>query len=311
MTNEEFEYDVALSFAGEDRATVEKFAKLLDTKSIKYFYDEAEADDLWGRDLIAHLADIYENQARYCIMFISQHYPLKRWTSFERKSIQARAFRDTEEYILPIRLDDTRVPGIAETLGYRDIRQHSLESIANSLEQKLVKAKGQSSTPSKIQDIKSSEQQTEHAPFGPIPIPKRKKTFTQLEKDRFTRTSFNYIKDYFKQGLKELEKEDPDVQTDIEDITSQQFVSKIYVRGDLKAQCSIWLGGSFGPNSINYNEGVNRLGTNAINESITVEDNGEELGLKVGFFGTYRENMATQQQAAEHLWERFTKSLSY
>ena len=79
----QFEFDVALSFAGEDRATVEKFARLLDTRNIKYFYDEAESYDLWGKDLIAHLADVYENRARYCVMFISKHYPLKRWTSFD------------------------------------------------------------------------------------------------------------------------------------------------------------------------------------------------------------------------------------
>src|SRR5688572_15273928 len=130
MGNEKFEYDVALSFAGEDRAFAEEFAKLLTAKKIRVFYDEHEADDLWGKDLIAHLADLYQNKARFCVMFISKHYPLKRWTRFEQEHIQARAFRDTNEYILPIRIDDTKVPGIAETRGYRDIREHSLVSIA-------------------------------------------------------------------------------------------------------------------------------------------------------------------------------------
>jgi len=37
-----FEYDVALSFAGEDRAYVEKVAKYLKEKDIKVFYDDCE-----------------------------------------------------------------------------------------------------------------------------------------------------------------------------------------------------------------------------------------------------------------------------
>jgi len=37
-----FEYDVALSFAGEDRAYVEKVAKYLKEKSIRVFYDKYE-----------------------------------------------------------------------------------------------------------------------------------------------------------------------------------------------------------------------------------------------------------------------------
>lgn len=57
VDQDNFAYDVALSFAGEDRAHAEKLAQLLKAKGIKVFYDEAEAADLWGKDLIAHLAD--------------------------------------------------------------------------------------------------------------------------------------------------------------------------------------------------------------------------------------------------------------
>ena len=311
MASDEFEYDVALSFAGEDRAVVNKFADLLKSKGIQVFYDEYEAADLWGKDLIDHLVNIYSRKARYCVMFISQYYPLKKWTNVERMAAQERAFRDANEYILPLRLDDTQVPGITETTGYRDLRQHRMEDIVNLLEQKLMKTKGQSSLPSQSHDLRSGNVPSASTQFGDIPMPKRKKTFTQFEKDRFARDSFNYIKEYFKQGLKGLEREDSDIQTDFEELTGLQFISKIYVRGDIKTQCSIWLGDNFGPNSICYHEGVNRLSTNAINESIAVEDNGMELRLHVGFFGMHKERMATQQQAAQHLWKRFTECLTY
>src|SRR5215208_7745603 len=155
MAGDEFEYDVALSFAEQDRDVVDKFANLLTSKRIKVFYDKYETAELWGKDLIDHLVNIYSRKARYCVMFISQYYPLKKWTKVERMAAQERAFRDANEYILPLRLDDTQVPGITETTGYRDLRQHPLEEVVNLLEQKLMKSKGQSSPPPQSHDLRS------------------------------------------------------------------------------------------------------------------------------------------------------------
>jgi hypothetical protein len=165
MTREnrdQFEYDIALSFAGEDRAVAEEFASLLVAKNIKVFFDEYEAAELWGKDLVNHLVNIYGRKARYCVMFISQYYPLKKWTEVERMSAQERAFRDANEYILPIQLDDTEVPGITETKGYRDLRQHSMESIVDLLEQKLTQTKGQSGPPSQSHDLRSGNVPSTH-----------------------------------------------------------------------------------------------------------------------------------------------------
>ena len=156
MTGDDlFEYDVALSFAKEDRATAEEFAELLKAKHITVLYDVYEAPEMWGKDLVAHLVNIYSRKARYCVMLISQHYPLRKWTKAERMSAQERSFRDANEYILPLQLDDADVPGIRETKGYRDLRQHSLESIVDWLEQSLSQTKGSSGPPPQSHDLRS------------------------------------------------------------------------------------------------------------------------------------------------------------
>jgi hypothetical protein len=85
------EYDVALSFAGEDRQTAQSLAKLFTGRDISVLYDQYERASLWGKDLYEHLADVYANQARYCIMLISANYARKAWTNHERKNAQARA----------------------------------------------------------------------------------------------------------------------------------------------------------------------------------------------------------------------------
>jgi len=155
MAGDEFEYDVALSFAGQDRDLVDKIADLLRSKDIKVFHDKYESAELWGKDVIDHLVNIYSRKARYCVMFISQYYPLKKWTNVERMAAQERAFRDANEYILPLRLDETEVPGITETTGYRDLRQHPLEEIVDLIVQKLIKSKSQSSPPHQSHDLRS------------------------------------------------------------------------------------------------------------------------------------------------------------
>lgn len=122
-----YEYDVALSFAGEDRAYVEKVARLLKERGVGVFYDRYEEVELWGKDLYTHLDDVYRNKARYCIMFISRHYKEKLWTNHERESAQARAFTENEDYVLPARFDDTEIPGIRPTVGYISLKNMAPE----------------------------------------------------------------------------------------------------------------------------------------------------------------------------------------
>src|SRR6266566_5558925 len=89
--------------------------------SLPYFFelgnalDKYEKATLWGKNLYTYLSDVYQNKARYCVMFLSRNYAAKLWTNHEREAAQARAFRENEEYILPIRLDDTDIPGILST----------------------------------------------------------------------------------------------------------------------------------------------------------------------------------------------------
>jgi len=57
--SETFEYDIALSFAGEDRSYVRAVTESLQSQNVKVFYDEYEKVDMWGKDLYEHLHDVY------------------------------------------------------------------------------------------------------------------------------------------------------------------------------------------------------------------------------------------------------------
>lgn len=132
-----FRYDVTVSFAGEDRPTVESLVRLLRRNGVRVFYDDWEQADLWGRDLYQHLDTIYRSAARYCLIFVSAHYIKKAWTKHELKSAQARAFEESSEYILPIRLDDAKLPGLPPTIAYIDARTTPLTEISQMFVSKL------------------------------------------------------------------------------------------------------------------------------------------------------------------------------
>lgn len=130
-------YDIVISFSGSDRAVARDIAGQLQTHGVRVFYDEFDQAFLWGKNLYDELADIYANRARFCLMLISASYAKKKWTSHERKHAQERALRANTEYILPVRLDDTEIPGLPDTVAYFDLRQSSVTELVESIETKL------------------------------------------------------------------------------------------------------------------------------------------------------------------------------
>lgn len=131
------QYDVALSFAGEDRSYVEMVADGLRARNVKVFYDSFEEVDLWGKNLYDHLIDVYQKSSRYTVIFISRHYRDKVWANHERKASQARALNESYEYILPARFDDTEIEGLLPTIKFTDLRKRSPEEVSVLICQKL------------------------------------------------------------------------------------------------------------------------------------------------------------------------------
>ena len=70
-------------------------------------------------------------------MLISAAYVSKIWTTHERRSALARAVEQREEYILPIRLDETEVPGFPASRSYLRWPPESAQSIAAIIKSKL------------------------------------------------------------------------------------------------------------------------------------------------------------------------------
>jgi tetratricopeptide (TPR) repeat protein len=134
------EFDIAISFAGEDRLIAKEIATLLKSKGLKVFYDDYEQANLLGETLTEYLIDIYKNKASYCIVLVSKNYVIKRWTRHEWKAAQARAFEEYDNaYILPIRIDDSELPGLLPTIGYLSLKDNSIDKITDIIVEKSLR----------------------------------------------------------------------------------------------------------------------------------------------------------------------------
>ena len=137
---EGFKYDFALSFAGEDRDLVEIIARELIINDSKIFYDNFSKEELIGKDLSTYFKNTYGKLSKYVVLFISKNYEMKEWTNFEFEIARDEAKIRKEEFILPIRLDDTILHGIKRTIGYIDFRTEGIFGTINLLLKKLSKS---------------------------------------------------------------------------------------------------------------------------------------------------------------------------
>ncbi len=129
-------FDVALSFAGEQRVYVEQVATFIGNTGLSIFYDNFHESHLWGKDLTIYLHDVYSKKSKFCIMFISKEYVEKSWPSREREAALQKQVKAKGEYILPVRFDDTEIPGLPSSISYLDARNKSPKEIAEKFLEK-------------------------------------------------------------------------------------------------------------------------------------------------------------------------------
>ena len=130
-------YEVALSFAGENREYVREVARALQARGIAVFYDEFEKIDLWGKDLAEELQAVYEHNSGCVVIFVSQTWVEKAWPRHERRATLSRAVRESEAYLLPVRFDDTPVPGLPDSIQYLRAEEYSPAGLGSAIAQKL------------------------------------------------------------------------------------------------------------------------------------------------------------------------------
>ncbi len=105
-------YDFALSFAGADRITAEMFAARLIEAEVSVFYDKNEQSSILAENVEEYLAPIYQSQARFVVVFLTNNYPQRVWTKFESDQFKTRM---GDGDVIPIRFEDSSESFFSET----------------------------------------------------------------------------------------------------------------------------------------------------------------------------------------------------
>ncbi len=137
MRSDPSTFEVALSFAGEQREYVGEVAAGLIELGIRVFYDEQQKVELWGKNQTEELQHVYQEGSATVVMFISREYEAKAWPSHERRSALSRAIRERGVYILPVRFDETVVPGLDPDMSYLRADEFTPRQLASAIVAKL------------------------------------------------------------------------------------------------------------------------------------------------------------------------------
>jgi hypothetical protein len=131
-------YQVALSYAGEDRPYVKRVYDYLTTRGVSAFYDRADPTLLWGGHLTEELNRIYEKDSASVVIFASNHYAAKDWTRHERRSALSKAVHSAGVYVLLAKFDDTTLPGIPGDVVHLSLRDRTPEEFGSLLVERLT-----------------------------------------------------------------------------------------------------------------------------------------------------------------------------
>jgi len=133
----EYDFDVAISFAAPEREVARELARLMSVNGVAVFFDEFYSAELWGKDLVESLAEIYERRARYCVVLISKSYCERPYTILERRTAMLRALESKEPYLLPIVTDDAWPKGLPRSTAFVDLRNTPPRTVATLLVRKV------------------------------------------------------------------------------------------------------------------------------------------------------------------------------
>ena len=140
-------FKIALSFPGEHRGFVEQVAARLADQvgRDRVLYDKYYEAEFARTDLDTYLQRLYHDESELVAVFLCADYERKDWCGLEWRAIRDLIKKRQTSTVMPLRFDDTEIPGLFSTDGYVWIGGRSPEEIADLILQRLQVNAGQPS----------------------------------------------------------------------------------------------------------------------------------------------------------------------
>jgi len=134
----DLEFDVLLSFAGAERDYARAIYDISTANGLRIFLDEEFQHEIWGKNLVEYLDHAYRERGACVLVLISAAYRERAFTRVERRAAFDRMIRETSEYLLPVRVDDSWIDGLPSATAYLDLRVHGVLGICELLVRKVL-----------------------------------------------------------------------------------------------------------------------------------------------------------------------------
>jgi hypothetical protein len=279
--------DIFLCHASEDkREVVLPLATALNTNEITYWLDEAEV--MWGDSLTGKVNEGLRD-SRYAIVILSQSFLGKNWPERELNAVLNMEASSGEVRVLPL------------LVGAKSAIEAIMKRYPLLNDKKYLTWRGD---PEVIVHELMNRLRL-RGPQHPFRTPKP-------DKYRFVKEAFEEIRIFFQEALKQLEAHDSRFATEFEEIDKLKFTATIFVGGELKNQCVIWLDSHMGGNQISYREGRNAglRDDGSMNDWLHVEADDQRLNLRPsGMLFTESRDKFDTAEGATYFWKRFISDL--
>lgn len=123
-----FDFDAALSFAPEDQKHAHAIAAQLKQEGLRVFDDGDHLAWRWGKSA-EQLHDAYGPRSQYMIPLVSKHYLQNSQSYFAFGIAKCEERTRGVEFILPVRIDDSVIPGLNDGRECLSLDEHSVEQI--------------------------------------------------------------------------------------------------------------------------------------------------------------------------------------
>jgi len=135
-------YDIAVSFAGEQREYVRQTVAACKVKGLRVFFDEDKTNEWWGKNFVQEQRRAYSSQTRFFVPFLSSDYLAKPIPMDECSSAMMTAVKHGDGYILPVIMGNADVPPelLHPHIGYLRSEAYSPDQLADELVAKVKSA---------------------------------------------------------------------------------------------------------------------------------------------------------------------------
>ncbi|HSH31915.1 MAG TPA: TIR domain-containing protein [Candidatus Saccharimonadales bacterium] len=300
MTDEKskIDYDLAFSFASENREYVETVKAECDKLGLVTYYDRERRIDQWGKSFIGEQRKVYGGyRTKHFVPFISKHYFTKPIPTDEFKAALLESTKRSR-YILPVKLDDSEVSVdyLHPDTQYLETKDYTPEQLAQAMK-KIV---SESTDPAKDVDQLLEDE---------LDLPLPKVTPRSYSKYEEAENLLSFIADKFNQNLPKLRKEgyvpvvrkyDNNVRVLVERGGKTLFVLNLFFS-------------SMGDNHIGYNFDSRSMMANASSENGNIEPLFDEKNQKSGYvlmdYSLGANGIMTKEEVVKFFWSKMNEQL--